>query len=191
MFTTTPFRIAPLRPMALFVTALCSGGVVIDRIAVIVGKHAIKASDIDRDLRLTEFLNNEPLNFNSEAKHKSADRLIDQEIIRQEILMGGYRRPAGNEGEAIEMQLIRDRFHDSGTEFSKALAAYGLTETQLRAQLLWQLTVLRFIDQRFPPQAQVSDDKQAAAEQVNRDFTAWLDQARKRDRIEYAPEAFK
>ena len=87
-----------------------------DRMAVIVGKHVIKTSDIVRDLRVTEFLNREPLELGSDAKRKSAERLIDQEIIRQEIVSGGYRRPSDEEGTAFEKQLEKDRFHGSSAD---------------------------------------------------------------------------
>jgi hypothetical protein len=49
-----------------------AAGVVIDRIAVIVDNHAIKTSDIDRDLRVTEFLNHEPLDTTVNVKRKAA-----------------------------------------------------------------------------------------------------------------------
>jgi hypothetical protein len=41
----------------LLFCGVLAGAVVIDRIAVIVGKHAIKSSNIGRDLRVTQFLN--------------------------------------------------------------------------------------------------------------------------------------
>ena len=113
------------------------------------GRHVIKTSDIVRDLRVTEFLNREPLDLGSAAKRKSAERLIDQEIIRQEIVTGGYRRPSEAEAEAFEKQFESDRFHGSAVQLRAAVAKYGLTEELLREQLSWQLTVLRFIDQRF------------------------------------------
>ena len=104
---------------------------------------------------------------------------------------GGYRRPNDSDGEAYEKQLVHDRFHDSPNEFSKALVAYGITEPLLRAHLMWQLTVLQFIDQRFRQQAPAtSNGKSTDAGQAGKDFTAWLDDARKRERIEYKPEAF-
>jgi peptidyl-prolyl cis-trans isomerase SurA len=145
----------------LFLILACAsqGGVVIDRIAVILGRHAIKTSDIVRDLRVTEFLNREPLDLGSAAKRKSAERLIDQEIIRQEIITGGYRRPSEAEAEAFEKQFENDRFHGSAVQLRAAVAKYGLTEELLREQLLWQLTVLRFIDQRFRAGVLVSDDE--------------------------------
>ena len=42
---------------------------------------------------------------------------------------------------------------------AQALDKYGLTEVQLRDELLWQLTVLRFIDQRFRAGVLVTDEE--------------------------------
>jgi hypothetical protein len=150
--------------MALLVSLLCltavaGGAVVVDRIAVIVGKHVIKLSDIERDLRLTQFLNGEPLNLSAEAKRKQAERDIDQQIIRAELDTGGYSRATDPEAEALLDQIRQDRYAGSGTKMRAALAQYGLTEDQLRGQLLWQLTVLEFIQQRFRPEVTISDDQ--------------------------------
>lgn len=142
----------------LLLAGIAPGAEVLDRMAVIVGRHVIKTSDILLDLRVTEFLNREPLELGTGAKKKSAERLIDQEIIRQEIVTGAYRRPSDEDGAAFEKQLEKDRFHGSSAEMQAALAKYGLTEPQLREQLLWQLTVLRFIDQRFRAGVLVTDD---------------------------------
>lgn len=131
----------------------------LDRMAVVVGKHVIKESDIDRDLRVTEFLNGAPLSFSPDAKRQAAERLIDQEIIREEIATGEYKRPAESEAAALERQLVRDRFGGAEARFREVLARYGLTEEQLREQLLWQLTVLRFIDQRFRVGVLVTDEE--------------------------------
>ena len=53
------------------------GGIVLDRIAVIVGNRVIKISDIDRDIRLTAFLNHAKAEFGRQTKKQSAERLID------------------------------------------------------------------------------------------------------------------
>ncbi len=137
---------------------LLAGAVVLDRIAVIAGTHAIKTSDIDRDLRLTQFINRESLNISSAAKREAAERLITQDIIRQEIVAGGYRRPPDTEGVELEAQLRRDRFGNSDQHMREALQRYGLTEAELRERLLWQITVLQFIDQRFRAGVVVTDE---------------------------------
>ena len=136
-----------------------ASAVVIDRIAVVVGKLAIKTSDIDRDLRLTAFLNRAPLVESADAKKKAADRLVDQQIIRQQIATGDYPRAADSDAAALLQQLRTDRFGGSDTRLRAELSRYGLTEAQLQEHLLWQLTVLRFIDERFRPGVQVSDDE--------------------------------
>ena len=136
-----------------------AGSVVIDRIAVTVGKHAIKLSDIERDLRVTEFLNREPLNLSSDARRKAAERLIDQAIIGDEIANGGYARPTSTDADAFLKGLERDRFAGSDALLRQKLSSYGLTEEQLRAKLLWQLEVLRFIDRRFRPGVLVTDEE--------------------------------
>ena len=196
--------------------------VVLDRMAVIVGKHVIKASDIDLDVRVTAFLNGAPLDFSPQARRQSAERLIDQGIIRQEIVTGNYRRPPESDAAALQAQLRRDRFGGSEARMREALQRYGITEGQLRAQLLWQLTVLRFIDERFRPSVIVTDEEVRAyydqhrdelrrqypkdssfealqpkirslleGQKINEAFTQWLEDARKRTRIEYRQEAFQ
>jgi hypothetical protein len=134
------------------------GAVVLDRTAVVVGRRVIKSSDIDRELRVTAFLNHQPLVENAATKKEAADRLIDQQIIRQEIATGEYARATDSEAAALLNQIRTDRFGGADTRMRAELSRYGLTEAQLQAQLLWQLTVLRFINERFLPGVLVSDD---------------------------------
>lgn len=211
-----------IAPFLFLLSALIARGVVIDRIAVVVGKHVIKSSDVERDLRLTQFLNQEPLNLAAPVRRQAADRLVDQDVIRGEIAAGGYSRAHDSDAEALLRQIQRDRFGGTEARMTAELSRYGLTEEALRNQLLWQLTVLKFIQQRFQPGVSVSDDDVRAyydqhiadlrrqyprdntfaalepkirslleGEAVNRDFETWLDEARKRTKIEYHQEAFR
>jgi hypothetical protein len=193
---------------------------IIDRIAVSVGKHAIKLSDIDRDLRVTGFLNREPLNLSPKTRRAAAERLIDQALISDEVADGGYPRPADSDVDALLNKVRRERFGGSDARLREALAGYGLTEDQLRQQLQWQLQVLRFIDQRFRAGVVVSDEevrsyyeqhradlarenpknqslealepkiRQALeGERINQNFAQWLEQVRRRYRVQYHQEA--
>ena len=138
-------------------SAALTGATVLDRIAVIAGGHAIKASDIDRDIRLTAFLNKIPVNASASSKREAAERLITQQIIRNEVVSGGYRRPPESDAEQLEREIRRDRFGGSEQRLRETLQRYGLTEAELHAQLLWQITVLQFIDERFRDGAIVTD----------------------------------
>jgi peptidyl-prolyl cis-trans isomerase SurA len=188
---------------------------VIDRIAVVVNRHPIKMSDIDRDVRLTAFLNNARLELSAAEKKASEERLIDQQLIRTELSAGGYRRASDQDAEALVRQIRHDRYVDSDLRLKQTLERYGLTEDQLRAQLLWQLTVLAFINERFRAGVLVSDDdiesyykahradypgplNEAVSasirtllegQQINQQFEAWLAEARKDATIDYKTEA--
>ena len=135
------------------------GAVVIDRMAIVVGKRVIKSSDIERELRLTEFLNRDEPNLGSDLMRKAAERLIDQAIIRNEIENGANAPPAPSDADGLLMQLRQDRFRGSNELFQAALSRYGIRENQLRSHLLWQVTVLSFIDQRFRPAVLVTDEE--------------------------------
>lgn len=135
-----------------------SASVVLDRVAVIVGKQVIKESDILRDLRVTDFLNRQPADFSAAAKRKAADRLVEQMIIRDEIRRGAYAQASASQVDAMLKQIRDQRAGGSGARLQQELARYGLTDDQLRAQLQWQFDVLKFIDQRFRPGVMVTDE---------------------------------
>ena len=143
----------------LSLAAALSGAVVLDRIAAVAGGHVIKLSDVERDIRLTDFLNRSTLDFHARAKRDAAERLITQQIIRDEIASGSYRRPQESEATALEADLARDRFGGSSERLREGLKRYGLTDAELHDQLLWQITVLQFINQRFRGGIVVTDEE--------------------------------
>lgn len=195
-------------------------GVIIDRIAIIVGNSIIKDSDIERDIRATDFLNGRPLNLSASKRKAAADRLIDQAIIRREIRIGDYPRATFQEADQQLEKLEKQRLK-SQAAFEQALTRYGLTILDLRTEFRWQLTVLRFIDERFKPAVLVTDqqvndyyrqhkaalqrehpgqseeDLENAArdiitgEQVNKVFFDWLKQQRGDAKIQYLEESLR
>src|SRR5262249_49424474 len=65
------------------VLVLCAGRAeIIDRVAVVVGNRVITESEILREVRLTAFLNGAPLDFSAASKRKTAERLVEQRLIR-------------------------------------------------------------------------------------------------------------
>lgn len=150
-----------------------SAAVVIDRIAVIAGRHAIKLSDIERELRITQFLDNRPLDLSAAARKEAADHLIDQDVIRDEIALQGYNRATDEEANKLLDQIRRNRFAGSDLRLRQALTRYGLTGDELHAHLRWQMTVLDFIDQRFRPGVLITD------EEVRKYYDSHLDELKK------------
>jgi hypothetical protein len=194
--------------------------VIIDRIALIIGNSIVKQSDIDRDTRVTEFLNGEPLNLSAAARKAATNRLIDQVFIRREIRVGDYQMATPQEAENELAAIRKERFRTDAV-FEQGLRRYGLTPVELKAQFQWQLTVLQFIDARFKPAAYVSDAeiqkyyREHAAdlkrktgksslddlrqditnilieEKVNKLFFDWLDTQRKEAKIEYLEQGLQ
>jgi hypothetical protein len=204
--------------MLLFVAVSLAPAVIIDRIAVIIGNSIVKDSDIDRNLRVTSFLNREPLNFDNAARKAAANRLIDQIFIRREIQLGDYPVATAQETNSQLDRLKEQRFR-TNLAFEQALHRYGLTELDLRTEFQWQLTVLSFIEIRFKPAVLITDDdvnkyyqEHAATlqrqypgkslddlreqirdtltgEQVNQRFFRWLGYQRKNNKIQFCEES--
>lgn len=199
--------------------SLAAEPVVIDRIAILVQKAIIKDSDINRDIRVTDFLNKEPVTLTPAARKASASRLIDQTFIRDEILSGDYPMATLQDADRKIAELKKER---TPAAFDAVLKRDGLIEEDVRLVLQWQLTVLNFIDARFKPAAYVSDEEIAsyynehraelkqqfprktsldevrgeistriAGEKVNKLFFAWLDEQRKNGHIVYLESSLR
>lgn len=131
---------------------------VLDRIAVTLDNQVITQSEILREIRLTAFLNDDSLDFSTDSRKKAADRLVEQKLIRKEMEPAHYLEASPAELESMLKEVRVQRFHDA-EEYRKALENYGITEQDLEAHLLWQVTFLHFIDLRFRPGIQVTDDE--------------------------------
>lgn len=189
---------------------------VIDRIAVTVGNQVITESDLLREIRVMAFLNHAQPDFSEAGKRKTAARMVDQRLVRRELELSRYPVPDAAEVTPVLKKFIEENYPAKG-EYAEALAKAGITEAEVREQILWQLTLLRFIDVRFRPGVQVSDEevreafdkvaKSAPAsisfddvrdklesrlieEKVDRDLETWLTEARKRTGVEYREEVF-
>jgi hypothetical protein len=99
-------------------------------------------------VRLTEFLNQEPLDLGPAQRRAAADRLVDQQLIRNEMEIGHYPQPSETEADDMLRKLRQEHFQGI-PQFRAALEKYGLTEDQVKKHLLWQLSAMRFTDLRF------------------------------------------
>ena len=143
--------------LAGVVAAAGARGETIDRIAVSVGNRVITETDVDREIRITALLNNEKADFSPAKKRAAAERMVDQTLVRSELEASRYLPPSAAETEAA-LAEEKARFGDDAAD-RRALAAYGVSEEDLKARLVWQLTLLRFIDVRFRPGIQIGDEE--------------------------------
>ena len=189
----------PLAVFGLVACCLCAAGV-IDRVAIVIGKTVITESELIDDLRLTEFINGQPLDLGPLARRDAAEHLVDQELVRREMQEGGFTPPSAAQEEAL-LRKFRQEHYSSLAAYRAALQKYGVTEEQLKQRLLWQLTAIQFTDLRFrpmqpapSPQSTQSADRAApgaAPVTVDQQMEAWLKQARSNTKIDLKPEAFQ
>jgi hypothetical protein len=205
----TKWHWATLLSIALFLLLPCLQATIIDRIAAVVNSQPVKDSDIDRDIRLTDFMNQEALSFNEAKRKEAAQRLIEQRIIRREVQLGNYSRATPEQTGKFLDSLKQQRFGGNESRFRESLRKYGITEDELQSQLAWQLTVLNFIEERFRPAVLVPDtdienyarahpgiaraqiQEQLAAERVNQQYDSWMQSALKRAHVEYLEAGLK
>ncbi len=147
-----------MRIAIAFALMAAAHAAVLDRIAVTVGKQVITESDVIRDLRVSAFLDQKPLDLSGEQKRKAADRLVDQLLILQEA---SFSRASLAETEEAKKMLdqIRTSLFASEAEYRDALNRYGISEADVINQLLAGLRAMRFTDLRFRPEVQLSDDE--------------------------------
>jgi len=128
---------------------------IIDRIAVVVGTSVITESEIVREIRLTAFLNQEPLDFSIASKRKTAERLVEQRLIQNENDVSLFPPPPAD---AVELALseVKGKFGDAKA-YQDELNRTAINEEELKAHLQRQLATLRFLDLRFRPGIQISD----------------------------------
>jgi len=157
---------------------------VIDRIAVTVGFDVITESEILRQIRLTAFQNGEKPDFSADSKRKAADKLVEQLLIRKEVEGNRYPQPPAGAVDAA-LKEFKSHYPEAGG-FERALSAYGLTEEELRQQLLWQGTLIPFIDARFKPGIQIPESE--IQDYYEKHFGQWTKEAAKTATLEESLE---
>ena len=58
--------------------AMCASAAVVDRVAIVVGTKAITETELIEEVRLTQFLNGQPLDLGVAARRAAGDRLVDK-----------------------------------------------------------------------------------------------------------------
>ena len=128
--------------------AMAARGEIIDRIAASVGNRVITASDLDRELRVAAFQDGVKADFSPARKRAAVEAMIEQKLIQTELANSRYPLPDPAElAPAIE-QFKKTHFKDD-QQYRAALAEYGISEEDFKELLLWQRTLLLFIQVRF------------------------------------------
>jgi hypothetical protein len=150
---------------ALAIVLVCyavASAEVVDRAAVRVGNEVITLSAIRRHLRMEAFFEQREPDLRPAARRAAAERLIDQVLVRRELELTRYAPPAESEVDAQVAQIAKARAQEPAA-LARSLGGYGFTMEELRAELRYQVALLRFVDFRFSAGVQVSEEEIKAA----------------------------
>jgi hypothetical protein len=93
----------------------------------------------------------------SKPRQELLRELIDQWMIRNEATAAKYGQPSAEDVDRAYAEFVKQFPSPEG--FKKRCTAAGLTEAAVRRIIAKQLYLSRFIDYRFRPSAQVSDQQ--------------------------------
>lgn len=124
---------------------------VIDGIVATVNQAAILQSDVEEAARYEALVDGRPVApLDSTTRRTTLDRLIDQELLRQQVGVNLWTPPANEIAERLK-QLRQQLGGQTPDGWKAVLAQYGLSESEVQERLGMQLQISRYIDQRLRP----------------------------------------
>src|SRR3954468_22691039 len=120
VFSALSLRAPFLRVACVLLLSLSLSAAVVDRIAVVVGKAVITETEVLQEARLEAFLNQTPLDLSAQARKTAAERLVDQQLVRNEMRIGNYSKPKPAEVDSMLGNFRKENFK-SEAEYRAAL----------------------------------------------------------------------
>ncbi len=152
-------------------------GQIVDRIVATVNGRVILQSDLQEALAYEAILNGRVVGqFTAEERRSVLDRLIDQELLHEQMKSTEFKHATETEA-AARVSEARKQYPQAATEqgWQALLNQCGLTETELVHHVQQQINLMRLVDARLRPAVQI-DSK--SIEQYYRDkFIPQLRQA--------------
>jgi peptidyl-prolyl cis-trans isomerase SurA len=147
--------------LPVVLAALCTVAVaraeVIDRIVAKVNGHIILQSDLDDALRYEALMSGKPLDqFTDDDRRAVLDRLIDQELLDEQMKSTTFRHASEAEADA-RVADARKLYPQATTPagWLTVLKRFQLNEKDLIAHVEQQIDLMRLVDARLRPQVQI------------------------------------
>jgi peptidyl-prolyl cis-trans isomerase SurA len=135
--------------------APAGAGQILDRMVANVNGHIVLQSDWEEELAFEAFVNaRSPESFTIEERKAALDRLIDQELLREQV------RPS-EAAPSIEIAArvsdVRKLHPEAATDngWRAALQHYGITQVDLEKRLGESIQLMRLVEARLRPSIQI------------------------------------
>jgi hypothetical protein len=132
-----------------------SAGEVVDRVVTNINGHVVLQSDWEQEIALEALTNGrDPDAFTSDERKAALDRLIDQELLREQVRPS---QPAPADQVAARVAEVRKLQPDCATDESwhAKLQRYGLTQSSLEKHLGDQIQLMKLVEDRLRPSIQI------------------------------------
>jgi hypothetical protein len=137
--------------------------VVLDSVVAVVNRHAILASDIDEEIRLS-VLDPGRVGRDVLTRRRALEQLISRTLIQQQIRREDLQTAEPSPGEVSDrLSQLREQLpacvHEncaSDAGWKAFLTAHDLTPERVDAYMRYRLEILRFIEERFRPGIHIS-----------------------------------
>lgn len=199
--------------LAVLLSALPANAVVVDRVAIAVGNKVITESEIELRIRLTAYQNSEIPDLSLASRRQAASRLIDQKLIEREMEVGHYPNLPEVRAKELLMEYLTQNYDGDAAAMVIELTQYALLPGDIQEDLARQADLLTFLNLRFRPAVQVSDqearksfdekataagtaqdeqtygslrasiERQLTTEKADKELDIWLEDQEKRTRI--------
>lgn len=146
--------------LSVFVLVLPSSATaaqVIDRIVATVNGRVILQSDWDEALCYEGLLSNRSVaDFTADDRQAVLNRLIDQELLREQMKSAEFRHASDAEVVA-RIADARKQYPQGGSDdgWRALLARYNITEKDIFAHVRQEIDVMRLVDARLRPAVQI------------------------------------
>lgn len=165
----------------LLVVPCLWAGNLLDGIVATVNGHIILLSDWEDELRYESLVaGREPSQVSADERKAALDRLIDQELLREQMRAADFQHASAAE---IDQRIleIRKQFPSSATDsaWQAVLATYGFTSQTLTQHVALDLDLLRLVDERLRPK--VSIDSRSIESYYNQTLLPELRQSGAKD----------
>lgn len=148
-----------LRWLGAVLLAAAARGELVDRVAVAVGNKVITETEIELRIRLTAFQNGSVPDHSLQSRRQTSQRLIEQKLIEHEMEIGHYPNLAQERAKALIVEYMNGHFDADAPGMVVALMEYALVAEDLKTDLSRQTDLLTFLNLRFRPAVQVTEEE--------------------------------
>jgi len=141
--------------LSIALAGVSNAGSIVDRVVRSVNGHVVLQSDWEQEIAFEALLNGrQPDSFTTAERNAALDRLIDQELLREQVRPGPGAPPTEVAARLAEVRKLQP---DSSTEdgWHATLQRYGLTQTALEKRLSDDMQLMKLVEDRLRPSIQI------------------------------------